>query len=255
MIKFGTAAHTGLDARKMGAALAGPGMDTRAWVSLGTVAVVNDEGVMDYADQHAVALDPDGISVDVELDPSGDLVTCQYLGIQGGRDVQVMAPIRPGDSVVVGLPEGEMHFPVILAILNSTSFRLPMDAQRRTIFDNARLLVFAETVPVDIRTRGGGRVLVEQSGVVTVGATGIKLGANAAEALVKGTSYRAAQGNLDTALGVMLTALSAYVTAIQGVADPTGVATGDVLPAIAVMQSAISSFEGQSYLSTLSKTE
>jgi hypothetical protein len=65
---------------------------------------------------------------------------------------------------------------------------------------------------------------------------------SASEAILKGNAYR-------TAEDALLTALSTYLTAIQGVADPSNAATPTMTAAITTFKNAAAS-----YLSTVSKT-
>ena len=162
---FGTAIRRDINAQMLGKALAAPGMDQRYWCSLGTVCTIDPEsGKMDPTDRLAIYNDSAGVDVDVELEPLGQPCTCKYAGIQCG-DVTIMAPIRPGDIVLVECPDGDLFTPVITHIMQSRSKRQPTEGGK-PIFDNNRLLLYAKNVPIDIRTAGGARVLMEQDGAI-----------------------------------------------------------------------------------------
>ena len=162
---FGTAIRRDINAQMLGKALAAPGMDQRYWCSLGTVCTIDPEtGKMDPNDKLAIYCDSAGVDVDVELEPLGQPCTCKYAGVQCG-DVTIMAPIRPGDIVLVECPDGDLFTPVITHIMQSRSKRQPTEGGK-PIFDNNRLLIYAKNVPIDIRTEGGARLALRQDGTV-----------------------------------------------------------------------------------------
>lgn len=161
---FGTAIRRDINAQMLGKALAAPGMDQRYWCSFGTVCTIDPEsGKMDPTDKLAIYCDSAGVDVDVELEPLGQPCTCKYAGVQCG-DVTIMAPIRPGDIVLVECPDGDLFTPVITKIMQSRSKRQPTE-NGKPIFDNNRLLIHAKNVPIDIRT-AGAQVLIEQDGTI-----------------------------------------------------------------------------------------
>lgn len=167
-----------LDMQRIASALAGPGMDPRLWVSYGTVSTGaitsgpdDDQQTFDVTDPHAVAISAAGVAVDVVLEPSMQLVTCHYAGVQGGMDCVVLAPIFVGDRVLVVMPDGTLGGsgpPVIVAILNSDSEQIPLGPDRKPLFQNDRVLIWAKEVPIDIRTEGGSRIQVNEDGTVIV---------------------------------------------------------------------------------------
>lgn len=216
---FGTDIRRGFNARMLGEAIKQPGLDTRYWVSEGTVGTVNRTGEFDPNDKMAIHNTSAGCHVDVRLEPLMIPCTCQYAGIQAG-DVTIYAPIRPGYRVKVEFPDGDLTGGIISAILNSRSMRQPTQ-DRRPIFDNNRLLIHAQGVPIDIRaagengvalvsidtegsihltSSGGGEVKVLQDGSIQVNASSgaqvhlkpdgtTRLGdGNATEPLVLGTA-------------------------------------------------------------------
>jgi hypothetical protein len=221
----------------MGKAIAAPGTDLRWWYSEGTVSKLDPAtGDLDYTDPRAIWNDSGGVHVDVELQPLGQHVTARYAGISAG-EVTIFAPIRPGDIVLVALPDGSTVRPVIEKILHSRSNRQPT-AGGKPIFDNNRLFIYAKSTPIDIRTAGGVQVLLDQNGNATVTAsTAVKLGGS-------DSLHPTPQGDLQqTALNNLATALQAYIGAIKAIADPSGLAT-------ATMSGAISAFVAAQYLST-----
>jgi hypothetical protein len=169
---FGTGIRRDISAKLLGQAISAPGLDQRYWCSLATVCTVDPEtGKKDPTDNHAIYNDSAGVDVDVELEPLGQPCTCKYAGESAG-EVTVCTPIRPGDIVLVECPDGDLTTPVITHILHSRSKRQPTDGGK-PIFDNNRMLVYAKTVPIDIRTAGGVRVLLDQDGKVTITAAEI----------------------------------------------------------------------------------
>ena len=102
-------------------AMAGPGMDSRQWTSMGVVDP--DEG-----SQRAVSYDPDfGPLVHVTLQPSGIPVVCRVGSVCAGSGEADGEAFSAGDEVVVVVPEGdERTGPVIVARTNNTISPYPM---------------------------------------------------------------------------------------------------------------------------------
>jgi hypothetical protein len=195
----GTGTGGAIDIRRLGRALTQAGIDSRHWVSYGTVATVDDDGDIDFTDVRAVYIGPQGVECDVVLEPLNLHVVCIYAGIQGGRDCSFMSPIRAGDRVLVCLPDGDPTVPpVIQAILHSADHRMPMEGGL-PIFQNDRILLFAQNVDVEVRTANGGRLHVKQDNTVDVIGASVHLGAaDASEQLVEGTTYRSAEHELNS---------------------------------------------------------
>jgi len=167
---FGTEIRRNIDAKALGKAISAPGLDLRYWCSLAVVCTHDPEtGEKDLTDKLAIYNDSAGVDVDVELQPLGQPCTCKYAGIQAG-DVTICAPIRPGDIVLVECPDGDLYTPVITHIVHSRAKRQPTE-DGKPIFDNNRLLIYAKNVPIDIRTAGGVRMLLDQDGNVNVTAS------------------------------------------------------------------------------------
>lgn len=186
-------------------AMSGPETDTRHWIAYGTVASVNGEdGTANYTDPNAVIISPASIDVDVVLEPHGYPIPCQY-GMQAGS-VFIATPIRPGDQVVVLIPDGEVSMvPQILRVITGASDPSPVGDDGLPVFQNDRLLVFAKDVPLDLRA-GNARALLQQDGTVTLFGEHIELGGAAPpERLVKGDTQSDAEKtlNADPLLGLI----------------------------------------------------
>lgn len=183
----GTNIRRVLDTRRLAEALKAPGIDTRHWVSYATVCTVDDEGTVNPNDHRAIYVGPEGVEVDVLLEPLGIPVTCKYAGCAGGREAVIMAPIRPGDRVLVTLPDGDaMQTPVILAVLNSAEHKVPLDIDRKPTFKNDRVMVWSRVLPVEI-----------------IAGT-IRLGSHtSAEALVLGNAWKSWTESLLTAISLI----------------------------------------------------
>lgn len=164
-VRSGTSIKRSWDVKRLSRALASQGVDLRHWVSYGTVAsVAGDDGKANYEDPNAIVITPAGVEIDVILEPSGYPVTCKY-GMQAGR-VYWGSPVRPGDQVLVSLPEGDVSMvPVAVKIVSGSSDPMPTEQDGTPVFKNDRALIFAEGVPIDLRTRAGARVLLDGAGV------------------------------------------------------------------------------------------
>ncbi|HUO37127.1 MAG TPA: hypothetical protein VMU34_04450 [Mycobacterium sp.] len=248
---FGTDIRHGFNARMLGQALRAPGLDTRYWCSFATVCTVDAEtGKKNTADRMAIHNTSAGVAVDVELEPLGQPCTCEYSGVQAG-EVTIFAPIRPGDRVLVECPDGDLTTPVITHILHSGSQRQPTGPDRKPIFDNNRLLIYAKSVPIDIRTAGGVKVLLDQDGNAIVMATSVKLGGeNAEESLIKGNTRVTDETE-------HLTTMAAEFTTMAGTCNnPDYPLLAPLAPGFAALASAVAEFQAllQSHLSQVSRT-
>jgi len=85
---------------------AGPGHDTRAWVSFGTVQA-------DSPNQHSVSFaDANGNvlpwpTIQVEMHPSGDVASCRVANTCAGEGEGEWYPFVAGDEVIVLIPQGD----------------------------------------------------------------------------------------------------------------------------------------------------
>jgi hypothetical protein len=89
-------------------AVSGPGIDTRNFISYGIVEPDSSSS------QHAVAFNdsdgnplPEGILIQVKLQPSGVIVTCRVSMHSGGSGEAEYTPYGPGDEVLVAIPDGD----------------------------------------------------------------------------------------------------------------------------------------------------
>jgi hypothetical protein len=228
---WGTDIRRSIDVRALGEAIARPGTDLRYWVSHGTVCTAGGDGKINTKDQNAVWIGPEGVECDVRLEPLMIHVCCRYAGISAG-DVTIYPPIRPGDLVLVNLPEGLPHLPVIVAILHSGGDKQPLDpATKAPIFDNKRLLVYAKTAAIDIRNAGGVQVLIEQDGTVTTTAKSIKQGdSSASQHVMHGEAFT---GDLNDVMTDVLADLTEVFTTLSLGAPSSTASIGKLLGNIA----------------------
>lgn len=145
------------DIRRMAKALQSRNIDTRFWFSAGTVGHLDDRGTFiaegDEAyigsgnDRRAlaVAVEDDGVLVDVRLEPSGEYVTARYHGLGVGQFGAILFPILPGDEVVVAVPDGDLNSPAISIVTIASNIR----AQIPTTWANDRVL-FQARGPIEI---------------------------------------------------------------------------------------------------------
>lgn len=212
-----------LDFGRIARGLARPGMDTRHWLSYATVATVDGEdGTANYTNPAAILVTPAGVEVDVILEPIGYPVTCRF-GIAAGS-CHINTPIRPGDQVIVGIPDGDASMvPQIFCVINGSSDPMPVGDDGMPIYRNDRVMIHAAAgVPIEIRNADGTMVRVTD-GLVELG------GAGATEQLELGTTKDDAEKFLnanelvglihwfDTLAGVSVGPLAAFQPGFQGI--------------------------------------
>lgn len=242
----------GLNFRKLAGALAAPGLDTRFWLSMGVVATVNDQGEINATDPAAVIVGPEGVEMDVVLLPSEDPITCRFPS--GGSSSTNDWPINPGDEVLVAIPEGLPGAGgVILGVLNSAADQLPVESDGKPMFRHDRRLIWANGIPIDLRT-GNVRLLVDPAGTITLTSSTVLLGGpDAGQALVLGTSYRAAEKQAMTLISTFADTVNLAIAAATG---PSPVQKAAVLAAQGALKLYIESvFNQTDYLSDTSKTK
>lgn len=197
--RAGTAIRKSWDVARIGRGLARQGADLRHWVSYATVAAVDDDGAVDLSNPNAVVITPGGVDVDVVLEPSGYPMTCKH-GVAAGT-VYVCGPIKVGDQVIVEIPEGDVSMvgkiTSVISGPNGEADAVPVGPDGLPLFQNDRYLVFAKGVPIELRTDGGARLLVNPDGTIQVGD-------GADQAMLLGTNYRSAEStmNADPVLGL-----------------------------------------------------
>src|SRR5262245_40455400 len=217
-MSFGTSVSRDWDVRALARAIRAPDVDTRCWISLGIVATVRDDGAGGHVDPHdliddenpnAVFVSPEGVMADVVLTPWMDRVTCRVPS--GGRRSTDDAPLAPGDEVLVAVPSGTgVAGAVVLKVLNSAADRLPVGPDGKPLFQNDRRLIWADGVPIDLRT-GAIRVLLDPQNEILLleGPFRYPCGADAVGQLILGTSYRAAENAMFRKISAALNALQA----------------------------------------------
>lgn len=153
------------DARLISEGLKAPGMDTREWIDYGTVASLrDDDGQPDFSDPNAVVIAPRGVEVDVLYGVNQTPITCKY-GTQCGVGV-ILTPIRPGDLVLVSIPGGDPgNGGKILSVMPGPHTPLPVEDDGKPIFRNDRVSITARGVPIEIRTTGGGKVVIDEDDI------------------------------------------------------------------------------------------
>jgi hypothetical protein len=108
-----------MDEAAIGAAFSRPGMDTRMWVSYGTVDTdTPDARSVTFTDDNGGPL-PTGPLVTVTLQPSGQTVSCRVASFVAGNGEGSWYPFLERDEVIVVLPGGQgTGSPVIVGRLN-----------------------------------------------------------------------------------------------------------------------------------------
>lgn len=259
--RFGTRTTGGLDPASLREGLASPGLDTRFWESLGTVGTIDDSGEPNYSDPHSVWIGPEGVECDVILQPLMQRVTALW-GF--GGEIADIAPIHPGDQVLVACPSGDLMTPVITTIIHSRANKQPMTAGV-PIFDNKRRLIYARKGDIDVRVASGNHS-TEASGAVNV--KGDTFTATASKATLESDDVRlggvAATEPLvlgqtrSTAETTFLTAAAAAVAALETVAGlPANPLLAPLVPGFTALAAALTSFlsELPTFLSTVSRTK
>jgi len=164
--RAGTSIKRSWDVKRLGQAIKAQGLDLRHWVSYGTVAsVTGEDGKPNFTDPNAILITPAGVEIDVVLEPSGYPCTCKY-GIQAGT-VYICTPVKPGDQVLVTIPDGDVSMvPVAVKVVSGSSDPIPTEDDGTPVFKNDRCLIFAKGVPIDLRTDGGARALLSGNEVI-----------------------------------------------------------------------------------------
>lgn len=238
-----------IDVARLAGAMARPGMDTRVWLSMAVVATVRN-GRVDDTDASAVIVGPEGVEVDVVLLPDKVPTTCRFPS--GGTMSTDDWPLRPGAELVVAIPEGVPGTsPVILGVLNSAADNLPVDTDGKPLFRHDRRLIWANGVPIDLRT-GGARVLVDPAGAVTLTGNVYLGGPDASQRLILGDAYRPPEKQVMTILSTFADAVNVAIASASGPSPPQKAA---VLAAEVALKAAIQVFNGSDYLSEVSRTK
>lgn len=137
-----------VDVQRLAQALAGPGIDTRTWVGVGTVGARDPQGEF-VIDPESVFASQLGAVVDVRLEPSGRMITAKWNGLSVGRYGSILFPIRAGDDALIAFPSGDPNdgSATIIALLGDRTALTPSDWNNdRVLFD----------LNVDLEIRGPG---------------------------------------------------------------------------------------------------
>lgn len=146
------------------------------------------------------------IVIEVETIPDGSDLTCRLATWGSGGGNGGWAIPRVGTIVAVLVPEGVVEFhPLVIGVLDCNNVPLGVGEDFTIIVDDR---------PVAVRAP---RVLLGDTNVF--------------EAFIKGTSRRGHETAFNNALAT-------YVSAIQPIADPAGVATANLVTAIATYETA-----------------
>lgn len=126
-----------IDVQRIAEALKGKGIDTRTWLKSATVGVWTDGGQFVTTDPDGIYADRLGAVVDVRIEPEGLYGTARWNGVGVGQFGSILYPIRPGEEVVVGIPDGELGSDlIILASQSNRVAQIPADWQNdRVLFD------------------------------------------------------------------------------------------------------------------------
>jgi hypothetical protein len=196
------------------------------------------------------------VLVDVELIPRSEKVLCRlgfgqdtiYRIPRVNQEVAVLIPMEK-NSLVADELDGN---PIIVAILDS-GIPDALDSDDIVVIDSPRVKIHSPDV--EISDNGGGpQITVDSNAAIIKGddssgaavevtSSTVKIGGGASphEPTIKATTYRSAED-------LFLAALTAYVTAIQAIADPLNVASPLMTGAITTFTSAASA-----YLTTIAK--
>lgn len=136
-------------------------LDGRHWTGLGTV--MDKQGGQHWDDH-----DGQDITVDVELHPSGVVITCRVCGFSGGADRGAWGIPEPGEEVAVLVPDGEPDAGGLI-VGTASSGAVPAALARSTYVVRAPTVIIQGATEVHVQ---GGRVVVE-SGDVQLGADGL----------------------------------------------------------------------------------
>lgn len=183
-------ARTTFDRQRLALAIQAPGIDPRHWCSYGTVGTTDDEGEFDPTDPLSIYIGPEGVEVDVLLEPLNIPVTCVYTGQQQGTRASVISPIQPGDRVLVVMPDGDLSLPpVVVCVLPAAHDLMPNDGGS-PVFQNDRFLLQSTGQNLDIRSPESD-TSIEAQNVQVVTVDDILLGSRmASEPFVLGNRWK-----------------------------------------------------------------
>lgn len=239
-----------LDINRLSSAVKRPGIDPRCWKSL---AVALEDSFVDK--DH-------GVFVNVILMPTEEEYTARVGAEYAGGGFGFYAKIKKDDELSVGIPSGDpAEGPIVLKRLWSAADLPPQQA----IDDPEEvMLVVEKDKNLRLAVSGAGQVLFESEKQIAVSAPKVLLGSlQAVEALIKGTTYRAAEATMNGTLGASLTAggvalaVAGNDPTLAGLAPTAAAALVTAGTAISAAGAAVTTFEGSAgtFLSAVSSTD
>lgn len=225
-------ARTNVDMGRMANAVSRPGIDPRVWL---TLAIVKDVGY-----------DPDeGIFVDVQYQPNGDIETCLLGAPYAGAEFGFYFPVNVDDTVLVGIPMGDPNDgPILITrVWNAgdkphSDFQDPEDAEEPTMdavlrIQPGRKLKIRTSDDgdgVDITVEGNGDVLIQATGAGKV----LLGGEDAEEPTTKANTLTNFLNSQKTSIDTAIAFLKSHVHVETGVTTdpPTGASAIDTTPSI-----------------------
>ena len=157
-----TRARTALDTSRLSAIAARPGVDPRINLTLATILELGFDA-------------EEGLFADVMLQPAGLEETCLIGGDYAGENFGMWFPLQVGDTVLVGLPDGDPAAgPIILKRLWSAQAKPPADFGTGEVPTDDVVLRVRPEKNFKLRTSGAGKVnlLVEGDGELRLEAQG-----------------------------------------------------------------------------------
>lgn len=161
-----------MDVQRLGAAIRGPGIDTRCWVSL---AVAQADSVVE-----AVEPPKGGVFVDVQLFPTGEAATARVPSIYAGNGFGFYSKISKDDELVVLIPSGLIAEGV--SVISRTWDAVDAPPQQ-AIDDPEEVMLVIEpekNLRIAISSGGAARVTVGEDNTVHISEEIIELGAEGA---------------------------------------------------------------------------
>lgn len=143
-----------LDSTKLAKGLSGPGMDTRRYFSAGTIGSYDQtSGDFNTTAPESVFVSERGVICSVRLEPTGEVISARVGWLGAGRFGSMLVPVRPGDEVLVSIPDGDLNHPsvAIVGLLSNETVKIPTDWNNdRVLFDlNVPFQVRAPAIDLD----------------------------------------------------------------------------------------------------------
>lgn len=170
--------RTSVDTSRLRAAVGGPGIDPRVWITWATVV----ERGFDPAE---------GIFIDVQYQPDGTVETC-YLGQPyAGSEFGFHFPAEVGDTVLIAISGGDPGFsPCLIARAHNAADKPNPELQSGDQDTDDVILRVKPGQKLIVRTSGGGDVSIKVEGggnaIVEVESGQVKLGSETVSAPLQG---------------------------------------------------------------------